>query len=277
MTTLATEREWAAKYLLANGIRIHYRRTGGDGLPLVLCHGFSDDSVCWTEFAKELASEYDVIMPDARGHGLSDPPRAEDSADAQCEDLAGLIHELELDHPVLMGHSMGSATVAWFAARYPDVPKAVILEDPRLIPWPSGAGPHGPSTPESIEKRRRHILEDNNRTHESLLADCIERNPKWTRRECECWAPSKRLYHPDNALPRTGNRPPMEEIVAMITAPTLILKADAKGELREQNEAVAALLPRGRIVHLAGAGHCVRRDRPGESLALVRDFLKSVK
>ena len=50
--------------------------------------------------------------------------------DVQVEDLAGLIKELKLERPILMGHSMGSASVAQFAAKYPDVPRAVILEDP---------------------------------------------------------------------------------------------------------------------------------------------------
>jgi pimeloyl-ACP methyl ester carboxylesterase len=48
------------------------------------------------------------------------------------EDLAGLIRESKLVKPVLMGHSMGASTVAAFAARYPDIPRAVILEDPGL-------------------------------------------------------------------------------------------------------------------------------------------------
>jgi pimeloyl-ACP methyl ester carboxylesterase len=69
----------------------------------------------------------------------------------------------------------------------------------------------------------------------------------------------------------------MKEILVAITAPTLILKADAQGELRRENDAVARLLPRGRIVHVDGAGHCVRRDRPEVSLKLVREFLAEAR
>ena len=120
--------------MIANGIRIHYWRTGGDKPVLLMAHGYSDDGLCWTNLAKELESHYDIIMADARGHGLSDPPTKSDPADVQAEDLAGLIRELKLEQPILMGHSMGSASVAWLAAKYPDLPRAVILEDPRLIP-----------------------------------------------------------------------------------------------------------------------------------------------
>ena len=38
-------------------------------------------------------------------------------------------------------------------------------------------------------------------------------------------------------------------------------------------EEVAALLPNGRIVHIAGAGHNVRREGKEETLAVLREFL----
>ena len=121
---------WTDGYVMANGIRIHYWRSGGNRPPMVMAHGSSDDGLCWTNLAKEIQDSYDIIMFDARGHGLSDPPTPSDPADVQVEDLAALIRALKLERPILMGHSMGSASVAQFAARYPDVPRAVILEDP---------------------------------------------------------------------------------------------------------------------------------------------------
>jgi len=267
--------DWTDGYVLTNGIRIHYWRTGGNKPVLLLAHGFSDDSLCWTAFTKELEADYDIIMTDARGHGLSDPPTATDTVDAQCEDLAGIIRELELDKPILMGHSMGSSSVAWFAARYPNVPRAVILEDPMLVPRPGG-GPGGNADPAEVQKRRAGILAQNNRSYASLLAECLEKNPQWEHAECEWWVPSKRRYHPDLVLPREGQRPGPEEILAKITAPTLILKADAQGDLRQRNEAAAGLLANGRIIHVAGAGHCVRRDCKAKALQAVREFLGGV-
>jgi pimeloyl-ACP methyl ester carboxylesterase len=138
---------WTDGYVMSNGIRIHYWRTGGTGKPaLVLAHGSSDDALCWTNLATVFQDRYDIIMFDARGHGLSDPPTEADAADVQVEDLAGLIKALKLDKPILMGHSMGSASVAHFAAKYPDVPRAVILEDPALVrpATPPGAAPAAP-------------------------------------------------------------------------------------------------------------------------------------
>jgi pimeloyl-ACP methyl ester carboxylesterase len=260
---------WTDGYVLANGIRIHYWRTGGNKPALVMAHGSSDDGLCWTNLAKELEASFDIIMFDARGHGLSDPPTPSDPPDVQAEDLAGLIRELKLDKPVVMGHSMGSASAAWMAAKYPDLPRAVVLEDPGLAPRVPGAA--GPAAADP-EERRAAILARNNMTYEQIVAECQKNSPNWGLSECEFWAPSKRRHHPGTARINLGTRPPMKELFAKITAPTLILKADAQGELRKQNEEITGLLRNGKIVHIEGAGHNVRRDQKARTIAALREF-----
>jgi pimeloyl-ACP methyl ester carboxylesterase len=263
---------WKDGYVFSNGIRMHYWRTGGAGkVPLVLAHGSSDDGLCWTNLAKELENSFDIVMIDARGHGLSDPPKPDDPVDVQADDLAGLIRELKLDHPIVMGHSMGSFAAAAFAAKYPGVPRAVVLEDPNLANR-AAASPGGANA--DPQARRAAVLARNNRSEAELVAGCMTNSPKWGRSECEIWAPSKRLHHPDTALGRgVGARPLLSDLFAKITAPTLILKADASGELRQQNEKVAAILKRGQIVHIEGAGHNVRRDEKQRTLAALKPFL----
>jgi pimeloyl-ACP methyl ester carboxylesterase len=208
-------------------------------------------------------------MFDARGHGLSDPPTPSDPQDVQVEDLAGLIKELKLNRPILMGHSMGSASVAHFAAKYPDVARAVILEDPNLLRR-ANAPAATPATPES---RRAAIVARNNTSEAALVEGCMKNSPKWGRSECEFWAPSKRRHHPDTVLVNTAGRPPMSDLLPKIAAPTLILKADADGEVKKQNEQVAALLKKGKIVHIKGAGHNVRREGREETISVLKVFL----
>ena len=260
---------WTDGYVVANGIRIHYWRTGGNKPALVLAHGSSDDGLCWTNLAKEFQNDFDIIMFDARGHGLSDPPTASDPPDVQVEDLAGLIKELKLNKPILMGHSMGSASVAHFAAKYPDVPRAVILEDPGLV-RPATPPTPNQSTPES---RRANVLTRNNTSEEALVEGCMKNSPKWGRSECEFWAPSKRRHHPNTALIDNSRRPAMRDLLPRITASTLILKADADEALKKQNEQVAGLLKSGKIVHIKGAGHNVRREGKDETIRVMKAFL----
>jgi len=266
---------WKDGYVMANGIRIHYWRTGGEKPVMVLAHGYSDNGLCWTNLAKELEDDYDLIMYDARGHGYSDPPTKSDPADAQCEDLAGLIKELNLKKPILMGHSMGSASVAWCAARYPEISSAVILEDPRLVAIPSNYRRANRSLAEQ-EKESMKILDKNNKSFQELVEQCMNNDPKWGQCECEVWAPSKKLYHPNNAYRRIGDRPENSELFTKITAPTLILKADDKGKLRDQNIEVTKLLTDGTIVHVEGAHHNVRRDQKERLLQELEQFLSDL-
>jgi pimeloyl-ACP methyl ester carboxylesterase len=63
--------EWAGGYVNSNGLQIHYYRTGGDKPQVVINHSAGDDGLCWTHVVKELEKDYDVILPDARGHAKS--------------------------------------------------------------------------------------------------------------------------------------------------------------------------------------------------------------
>lgn len=262
---------WTDHYVYGNGIRIHYWRAPNPGKPaMVFAHGSSDDGLCWTNFAREFTAAYDIYLVDARGHGLSDPPKPGDPADAQVEDLAAFIRELKLDKPILMGHSMGSAAVAWFAAKYSDVPRAVILEDPGL-----GAR-RPPAATASTEERIQRMIQRNNMTLAELTAECMKNSPKWGESECAYWAPSKRRHHPATALLSISARPPMKDLLPKITAPTLILKADAEGDARKENEETAALLPKGKIVHITGAGHNVRRENKPMAVSTMREFLSGL-
>ena len=264
---------WTEGYAVANGIRIHYWRTGGDKPPLIMAHGYSDDGLCWTAVAKELDDRYDVILPDARGFGLTDPPSKSEPADVQVEDLAGFIKALKLDKPVLLGHSMGSSSVAWFAARYSDIPKASILVDPRLAPR---------SQEETTARNARAlgpqvaaILKRNNSSYEELFDFQKERNPHYSFTEIHFWVLSKQHYHPNTAYRSPDTRPSMSELFAKTACPTLILKADDQGELREKNKEIAAILKHGQLVHVEGAGHSVHRDKPQLFLDVLNTFLEN--
>ena len=123
---------WTQNDLLINGVRLHYARTGhGDKRPLVLVHGFSDHGLCWTPTARDLESEYDVIMPDMRAHGLSERVQPGEKVD-MAADLAGLIRTLGLRRPIVCGHSMGAMITYQIGVRFPELASALVLEDP---PW----------------------------------------------------------------------------------------------------------------------------------------------
>ena len=83
-------------YVSANGVRLHYLRSGGDKPPLVLAHGFSDSAACWASLIPALRDDYDVVAYDARGHGLSEAPEFGYQTDSRVADLLGLVAALGL-------------------------------------------------------------------------------------------------------------------------------------------------------------------------------------
>jgi predicted dehydrogenase/pimeloyl-ACP methyl ester carboxylesterase len=267
---------WPAGDVIANGIRIHYHRTGRNRPPLVLAHGFSDNGLCWTPVARALEMEYDVIMYDARGHGLSEAPEDGYTGADQAADLAGLIQALGLDKPAIIGHSMGAATAALTAALYPGLIGRLVLEDP---PWRDDLWPE--LTPEELARRfeeeQARIIERKALSRETLMAQCRQESPTWDEAELGPWAESKRQLSP-HALKFFRQKPtPWRQVVAKIACPTLLITADpARGALVTPEIAaeICALNPLVSTVHISGAGHNIRREAFEAYMAAVRGFLK---
>ncbi|NLD44665.1 MAG: alpha/beta hydrolase [Chloroflexi bacterium] len=263
---------WRSADVLANGIRVHYRRTGGDKPPLVLAHGITDSGACWEPVARALEHAYDVIMVDARGHGLTEVPRDGFTWEALGEDLAAFIRALGLDRPSLMGHSMGADTVAQVAAHYPDLVGRAVLEDP---PWRDPE-----ATPvdrqASVDRFRTSILDSQRLTREQLIARAREQSPTWPEDELGPWAESKLQVSPRVAEIAGSPREPWRVTAGQIVAPTLLITAEPGKAIvtREGAQEALRLMRRGRELHIPGAGHCIHREQFGLTIAGVEEFLR---
>lgn len=102
-----------------NGIQLAYARRG-DGLPLVLLHGFPLDHHLWDEVVPLLDSTFDVIAPDLRGFGESTITESQPSMDDYASDIASLLDQLQIQKASIVGHSMGGYVALAFARLYPD-------------------------------------------------------------------------------------------------------------------------------------------------------------
>jgi pimeloyl-ACP methyl ester carboxylesterase len=267
---------WQSGDIEVNKLKLHYTRTGGDKPPVVLAHGFSDDGLCWTALAQVLAADYDVIMVDARGHGRSDGPKKGYGSLEHAADVAGVIHGLGLKRPAVLGHSMGAATALTLAGTYPDLPRAILLEDPPAW-WVM------PADGRPARRRARFgdwIVDLKRKTREEMIADVRVQSPTWAEAELGPWADAK-LRLSFNVLNRTKSAPvDWPAVVRGITCPALLITADpAKGSIvtAEAAAGLQALVPQLRIAHIPGAGHCIRREQGARYVEVVKAFLAETK
>jgi len=111
--------------------RLHCLEWNPEGeLTILLLHGNSANAWWWAPMAVCTPANYRLIAIDLRGHGDSEwvrPPAygPHDYAD----DLARLITALNLDRPVVAGHSMGGVAVTAFICKYPSMARGAIAVD----------------------------------------------------------------------------------------------------------------------------------------------------
>jgi N-formylmaleamate deformylase len=223
-----------------------------------------------------LQANCDVIMLDARGHGKSDDPDEGYTSADHADDLAGVIKGLGLQHPAILGHSMGAATALTLAGLYPDLPRAILLEDPPpwwMPPPPADAVPRRPAGFGSW------IIKLKRKTREELIAHARAESPAWPEAELGPWADSK-LRLSFNVLNRIG--PPTMDLPAVvkhITCRVLLITADpSRGSIvtPKAAQALQALLPQAQVTHIAGAGHSIRREQFAPYMDAVQSFLAGV-
>jgi pimeloyl-ACP methyl ester carboxylesterase len=268
--------DWFSGDININGVRIHYYRTGGEKPPLVLSHGATDSGLCWTRVARDLESDYDVILPDARGHGLSDVPDDGYSSADHAADLAGLIGALGLQRPAVGGHSMGAATTLRLIADYPDLARCAVLEDPPFRVAESPAPTPGHEHP--AHGIRQTVLDAQANGLEATISRGRAASPTWADEEFEPWAEAK-LHVSRPFLDHLVGRPmtpEWRELVARVTCPVLLITADPeRGGIVTPAVADEArqLLPSLQVAHLSGAGHNIRREQFAPFVRTVRAFL----
>jgi N-formylmaleamate deformylase len=268
--------DWRSNFVEANGVRLHYTRTGGAKPPVVLAHGVTDDGLCWTPVARALAPDYDVVMVDARGHGRSETPPDCYGPATQAADLLGVLGALGLREPAILGHSMGAGTALALAGIAPEVPRAILLEDPG--PWWTDwlATEAGRATLAEIGARQDAYRRA---SREALIADRRTKSPRWQDGDVEPWADAKMRVSTEAFQffdPATWAGLDWSEALRRITCPVLLITTDPEtGGLvsPEAAAALSALVPQTQIARIPGASHSIRRDRFESFIEVVRAFL----
>ncbi len=260
---------WNIAICETNGIYIHYTRTGRNSLPLILLHGLTANGICWTALARDLEGEYDVIMPDARGHGRSSAPddgyRYEDHA----KDVVGLIQALRLSSPILIGHSMGGMTATVVAGHNPKLLRGLILEDPSFL---SPKVQREVRDSDVADQHRRFLK----RSLEDIVLDGRARHPQRSSELLELLARARLqtsmsvfdvLKHP---------YPDYLQLVRSIDIPTLLVIAENGVVSSEVAAELQGVNPKFQVEKIPKAGHGVHYDQPERFAVIVKSFLCSI-
>src|SRR5215475_5055872 len=91
---------------MTNLVTLHYSEQG-QGLPVVLLHGYPLSSAIWQTQQNGLSDHYRVITPDLRGHGQSPAPDGVYEMETMARDVLSLLDSLQVEKAAIMGHSMG--------------------------------------------------------------------------------------------------------------------------------------------------------------------------
>ena len=261
---------WISAVSKANGTHIHHLRTGGCKPPLMLLHGLTGSGACWTPLARALEGEYDVVMPDARGHGNSTAPPNDYLYEDLASDVVGLIQGLGLVAPVVLGHSMGGMTAAVVASRMGTELRGVILADPTFL----------------SPKRQREVYEsDVARQHRRLLclkrgdvlAESQLRHPHRSREIVELLAEARLQTRIEAFGILKPPNPEYRELVRRIQAPVLLLIAENGVVSAETAAELQELNSRLRVERIHDAGHAIPYDQPDRFREAVRSFLGSLE
>jgi pimeloyl-ACP methyl ester carboxylesterase len=260
---------WISRVCATNGVGIHYLRTGGAKPPIVLLHGLTGSGACWTPLARALEDRFDVVMPDARGHGGSSAPDRGYRYDDHASDVVGLIHDLQLARPVLLGHSMGGMTAAVVASRGAGILRGLVLVDPTFLSPERQREVHE----SDVADQHRQALRLNK---SDLVAQARARHPHRSLEIVELQAEARlctRIVAFDVLAPPN---PDYRDVVSAIDVPTLLVIGDRTVVTLDMATKLRGLDARVRVEQVEGAGHGLPFDQPERLEEVVVSFLREL-
>ena len=260
---------WSTATCEANEMQIHYTRTGGNRPPIILLHGLTANGACWTALARELEREYDVIMPDARGHGASSAPSHRYQYEDHANDVVGMIQALGLSSPILLGHSMGGMTATVVAARNPGLLRGVVLADPSFL---SPAVQREVRDSDVADQHRQFLK----MSLDEIIADARARHPDRSAELIELLARARLQTRMSAFDVLTPPSPDYMQLAPSIDVRTLLGTAEHGVVSATVAEELQSVNPKFQVETIPKAGHGVHYDQPERVAAVVKSFLRSL-
>ncbi|XP_005096349.2 protein ABHD11 [Aplysia californica] len=248
-----------------------------------MLHGLFGARGNFHSICKQLSQNGRKIVPyDARNHGDSDH-RPEMNYSVMAEDLLGLMADLKLDRPVVLGHSMGGKSAMTAALRQPDALTALIVAD--VAPNPS---PHMSRMTDYAEAMRNvklpeHLSVVKARAEARLQLSSVVQD----RMVREFLLTNLREFAPQQIGWRINLDAiidHMDELARMpgldsepFTKPTLfIFGGDSDHYKNADFGLIKALFPAVHTEVIPGANHFLHADKPLEFVEIVNNFVRDL-
>ncbi len=256
------------------GVNIHYRQLGPrNGTPLVMIHGWGSSGRMWRPTMLHFSDRFHCVTLDLPGHGRSMKPDHDWYTIPRFGDVvAEFTDQLDLECPILMGHSMGGTIALRLASERRLSVRALVVVNPVI------AGEMFPRHL-SIEDRLFDRLLTLGRGLWPLATRLLDGAPRALRRRWpgHVQRNTKDLAHTtaDSALGsfRAVLQEDLRKELGAISIPTLVLVGSGDNTVPPaQGVAAAAAIPDADLVMLP-AGHHPPDEIPELYLERVERFL----
>jgi N-formylmaleamate deformylase len=254
----------------ASGLSLHALDFGGDGPPMLVLPGITSPAITWEFVARELRPEVRPIVADLRGRGLSDAGESY-AIDDYAADAHALIGGLDLDRPIVLGHSLGARIAAALAVRHPGSAGPLILVDPPL------SGPGRPPYPTTLEAFLGQLAE----AQAGTTAEAVAAHwPGWPPREHELRARWLATCD-ETAVSETHKGFESDDFLELWKAlpePALLVRGDRSPVVTQEGaEELRDLHPEIEIVSVPDAAHMIPWDNLPGFLDSIRGFLRKAR
>ncbi len=238
----------------------------GQGIPLVLVHGYPLDHTTWQPVIPFLQTGVRVIVPDLRGFGKSPAADGVYSMDLLAGDVCALLDQLKIPRAVIIGHSMGGYVTLAFARLFPE----------RLL----GFGLVGSKTAADAPDKQAGRKEMAEAIQQRGMQVAVERMlPSLTRdagvaKQISGIMLSTSVRAGAGASLGMAERADSTDLVSEMNVPALIVVGtdDPFSPLDAAHELVHRM-KNARLVIIDGAGHMMMMEQPQTVAAGLNDFL----
>lgn len=267
----ADKKPWKDMTLKIGDMKLHYLEAGAGDKHMVLIPGWTMIAEIWKEQISYFASRgFHVVAIDLRSQGETTKTDGGNTIYQLAADLNAFLKSLNIEHPVLVGWSMGVPVLLEYLSS-PEVlqPEKIVLVDGvptnlRQPDYPYGLAPH--QAHEFVVK----LQEDRWKTTDQFVRQLFKsKQPELLYKDLltgSLKTPTGTAvsYYMDVFL---GDRRPA---LPRVPAPTLII---VRPEKRAEGEYMQAKIPRAQLEVISDAGHAMFVEKPQTFNQIVEKFL----